>query len=725
MEEDPCCRVVAHFDLDAFYAGCEREANPSVIGVPLGVAQYNPLGDLSEVGPEEIDRRLIVRPGRRGDQNGSLIAVSYEARACDVTRNMRVAEAVECCPSLRVVQVPVRHGKACLNIYRNASARVLSKLTEGLMDCALSKEASKNMLVEKASIDEIYVDLTSIVDEYMEQQQLSSHLCRMSMEHEHNAHWDRILNEFGAAESTIGGMDDSSTFRSADGLSKDELRRGSSLQLQHGLGSGSQRWWNRRLAGGWTEDEIRLAVGAGIASRARASVAEAFLVETNDKGKQPTYTLSAGISHNKTLAKLASGMRKPNSQTICCADTASLRKLFHPLPIGRIRGLGGKLGQKVADALDVATVGELAEVPISRLEGVVDEGTARFLHDISRGVCRDPVQQRTTVKSIGCGKTFRGTLAFSPRDTLAVERWVKELSDELGERLTEDRDNNRRVPQNFGVTIKYGGKNISKSAPSLPRRERYREVAFRLVQEIVSQQDLSADMGGVGLIEGLTIFAGSFMDVASGKNSIAAAFGRVVRNSCNNSARSAAQSPLNASKVSPSRASVPLGISRKRTRLAKTNFSLEEAFAKAVPDRTGTNNKAPGVCASSPPPSSNGKSNPLHRSIDPEVFHQLPASIQQEIRAAGVGGGAAEGSALPREKKSMVSGGISSWLKGAGQTAAGSARQQNAATADQTIDEDVLAELPPEIQAEILASRQHRQHRPKKVRCIDAFFGPN
>lgn len=377
----------------------------------------------------------------------------------------------------------------------------------------------------------------------------------------------------------------------------------------------------------------------------------------------------------------------------------------------------------MAEALDVATVGELAEVPLPRLEGVVEEGTARFLHDISRGVCRDPVQQRTTVKSIGCGKTFRGTLAFSPRDTLAVERWVKELSDELGERLTEDRDNNRRVPQNFGVTIKYGGKHVSKSAPSMPRRERYREVAFRLVQEIVGQQDLSAEMGGVGLIEGLTIFTGSFMDVASGKNSIAAAFGRVVASSCNNSARSAAQSPPNISKVSPSRASVPAGVSRKRARLGG-NHSLKEAFAKSVTDRTGANNKAPGVCDPSLPASSNGKSNPLHRSIDPEVFRQLPASIQQEIRAAG-GGDGAEESASSREKKGMVGGGISSWLKGAGETTAGSTRQQKATAADETIDEGVLAELPPEIRAEILGSRQHRQQRPKKVRCIDAFFRPN
>ena len=59
----------------------EVAIRPELAGLPLGVIQYNPFGDLSSHSAEE-DR---VQP----DSNGSLIAVSYEARAFGVKRCVR------------------------------------------------------------------------------------------------------------------------------------------------------------------------------------------------------------------------------------------------------------------------------------------------------------------------------------------------------------------------------------------------------------------------------------------------------------------------------------------------------------------------------------------------------------------------------------------------------------------------------------------------------------
>ena len=44
----------------------------------------------------------------------SIIAVSYEARACGVTRNMRGDEARKLCPTIKLASVPEAHGKADL-----------------------------------------------------------------------------------------------------------------------------------------------------------------------------------------------------------------------------------------------------------------------------------------------------------------------------------------------------------------------------------------------------------------------------------------------------------------------------------------------------------------------------------------------------------------------------------------------------------------------------------
>jgi DNA polymerase eta len=83
--------------------------------------QYNPYGDLTSVLPTD-NRKMI--------SNGSLIAVSYEARAAGVKRSMRGQEASKACPGLVLVQVPVAYGKADIGIYRDAGDKVVQILSK-------------------------------------------------------------------------------------------------------------------------------------------------------------------------------------------------------------------------------------------------------------------------------------------------------------------------------------------------------------------------------------------------------------------------------------------------------------------------------------------------------------------------------------------------------------------------------------------------------------------
>ena len=69
------------------------------------------------------------------------------------------------------------------------------------------------------------------------------------------------------------------------------------------------------------------------------------------------YTCSAGISINKTLAKLWSSQFKPNKQSIL--RDKDVMNYMETLPLQKIRNLGGKLGTNIEQELGVETAGQL------------------------------------------------------------------------------------------------------------------------------------------------------------------------------------------------------------------------------------------------------------------------------------------------------------------------------------------------------------------------------
>ena len=80
-----------------------------------------------------------------------LIAVNYEARAAGVKRGMRGDQAKAICPEFHAFFVNEKRGKADLTKYREASLRIFEIISNHCEH------------VEKASIDEAYIDLTETV----------------------------------------------------------------------------------------------------------------------------------------------------------------------------------------------------------------------------------------------------------------------------------------------------------------------------------------------------------------------------------------------------------------------------------------------------------------------------------------------------------------------------------------------------------------------------------
>ena len=91
-------------------------------------------------------------------------------------------------------------------------------------------------------------------------------------------------------------------------------------------------------------DQLLMA-GSMVAAQARAAVRHRTGVRT-----------SAGIAHNKLLAKLASGLHKPDDQTSLPASEALA--FIRPLPVCVLRGAGYKTSRELK-GIGVETVGQL------------------------------------------------------------------------------------------------------------------------------------------------------------------------------------------------------------------------------------------------------------------------------------------------------------------------------------------------------------------------------
>ncbi|NLV71156.1 MAG: DNA polymerase IV [Actinobacteria bacterium] len=108
------CRVIAHLDLDAFFAAVEESRDPSLRGKPVIVG---------------------------GGERGVVATANYEARRYGVHSAMPIRTARTLCP--HGVFLPGHH-----DLYRDYSRRLMSLL------------ATYSPLVEQVSLDEAYVDLT-------------------------------------------------------------------------------------------------------------------------------------------------------------------------------------------------------------------------------------------------------------------------------------------------------------------------------------------------------------------------------------------------------------------------------------------------------------------------------------------------------------------------------------------------------------------------------------
>ena len=113
-------------------------------------------------------------------------------------------------------------------------------------------------------------------------------------------------------------------------------------------------------------------------------------------------TASVGVAPNKSLAKLASDLDKPDGLVVVPHD--DVRAFLAPLPITRLWG-AGKVTVKRFEQLGVHTFADAARLPLGRLREVFGDVGERF-ELLVRGVDDRPVVTDREAKSISHENTF-------------------------------------------------------------------------------------------------------------------------------------------------------------------------------------------------------------------------------------------------------------------------------------------------------------------------------
>src|SRR3981189_2248114 len=107
--------------------------------------------------------------------------------------------------------------------------------------------------------------------------------------------------------------------------------------------------------------------------------------------------ITVGVARTKFLAKVASGVAKPDGLLVVPPD----RELafLHPLPVERLWGVGPVTAGKLHDR-GLTRVGQVAQLPESSLVSMLGRASGRHLHALAHNLDPRPVQRRRRRGSI-------------------------------------------------------------------------------------------------------------------------------------------------------------------------------------------------------------------------------------------------------------------------------------------------------------------------------------
>ena len=139
-------------------------------------------------------------------------------------------------------------------------------------------------------------------------------------------------------------------------------------------------------------------------------------------------TCSVGVATTKFIAKLASGLAKPDGLLV--VSEAEVVGFLHQLPVGALWGVGDRT-EEVLQRLGLRTVADIAHTPVDTLRRALGDNAGPALYALAWGHDSRPVMPIRRERSIGADETF----SFDVDDPAYIHRELLKLSDRTAARV--------------------------------------------------------------------------------------------------------------------------------------------------------------------------------------------------------------------------------------------------------------------------------------------------
>jgi DNA polymerase-4 len=138
--------------------------------------------------------------------------------------------------------------------------------------------------------------------------------------------------------------------------------------------------------------------------------------------------ITVGVARTKFLAKVASGVGKPDGLLVVPPDREL--EFLHPLPVERLWGVGVVTARKLHHH-GITTVSQVARLAEHRLVAMLGRASGRHLHALAHNHDLRPVEARRRRRSMGAQRA----VGWGPKTPEGLDATLVGLVDRLGQRL--------------------------------------------------------------------------------------------------------------------------------------------------------------------------------------------------------------------------------------------------------------------------------------------------